>query len=249
MKRFHALRQTLTPLLLAVLLLPVPLLLPASSAARASVEGGGETGDYRLLALTFDDGPGPYTETLLDGLGERGVSCTFFLVGSMAARYPELLRRMAEEGHQLGNHSYDHAVLTPENVGWELEGCRQYLAAAAGEESFYVRPPYGTLLDGMAEKLNAPAILWSVDPNDWQTDDAAAVVRSVTEAVKDGDIILLHDSHAHSVQAALEIVDILQAQGYEFVTVRELLRRRGVTPENGGKYFFARNRGTNLPPE
>ena len=223
-------------------------LLALTPVPQAAAEENVENGDYKLLALTFDDGPSQYTETLLDGLKERGAYCTFFMVGYMAARYPALLRRMADEGHQLANHSYDHATLTLANVEKELEGCRQYLQAATEEDTYYVRPPYGTLYKGVDQALNAPAILWSVDPNDWKTNSAEAVVQHVVTKAKDGDIILLHDSHKHSVEAGLEIIDQLQAQGYEFVTVRELLRRRGVTVENGKKYYYARNNGVNLPP-
>ena len=207
-----------------------------------------DTRDYKLLALTFDDGPGPYTGELLDGLAERGVRCTFFLVGSRIGRQPDLVRRMAEEGHQLANHSWDHATLTTANVESEISSTAQALRDFGGDETYYVRPPYGTLKTGVAEKLSAPAILWSLDPLDWRYRNTRQVTDTIVGTAQDGDIILLHDIHPTSVAAALRVIDILRERGFEFVTVAELLRRRGVEPVNGQTYTCARNSGVNLPP-
>ena len=207
-----------------------------------------ENGDYKLLALTFDDGPSAHTERLLNTLAEKNAHCTFFIVGTGAARYPQLLERMVNEGHQIANHTYDHPYLSASNVDWELAGCREYLVNAGGEQTYYVRPPYGSADNAVLARLNAPAILWSVDPYDWKYRNSATVTENVVSSAKDGDIILLHDIHSTSVDAVPAILDQLQARGFEFVTVSELFRRRGVTPVNGQKYYYARNNGINLGP-
>lgn len=211
-----------------------------------------DNGDYKLLALTFDDGPGNYTEKLLDAFKERDVKSTFFVVGKSAAKYPELLERMSDEGHQLGNHSYSHAYLTSlsaERITEELEKCSRYLQAAAGEEeAFYIRPTYGAYNSKLKAVADAPLITWSVDPKDWEHRNTDTIVKNIMRTVQDGDIILMHDIHKFSVDAAIIVVDKLIEQGYEFVTVSELLRRRGVTPESGSVYTSARNTGVNLGP-
>ena len=227
------------------LVLTLALLVTAASAITASAE---ENGDYKLLALTFDDGPSKFTADLLDGLAERGAYCTFFMTGRNISYRPELLTRMLEDGHQIANHSWDHPVLTAGNVSNQINSTRELLVAAGGEQTYYVRPPYGSTNKWVLAGLNAPAILWSVDPYDWKYPNAYTVSNNIISHARDGDIILLHDTHGTSCQAALIAIDALQAQGYEFVTVSELLRRRGITPENGVEYYCARNEGINLGP-
>ena len=192
------------------------------------------------MALTFDDGPSAqYTPELLDGLTERGVHATFFLVGNLVEDNPELVQRMAAEGHQIGNHSYDHADLT-RLTEWEMKQdiarCDVLLCSLLGEKCYWVRPPYGCVSDGECRCIDAPVINWSVDPEDWKVKNTDKVVKSVCDAAFDGCIILLHDRYKTSVDAALQVIDRLQAQGVQFVTVEELLTLRGITPENGTIY-------------
>ncbi len=236
-------RKLIAACLAAAMVFSVTAVLCGSPALAAE-----ENGDYKLLALTFDDGPSKYTSYLLDELAKRDAHCTFFMVGTCAAQRPEVLKRMADEGHQLGNHTYSHASLNTSNVTSQLSGCRKYLVAAGGEQTYYVRPPYGSSSSATRAYFKAPAILWSVDPYDWKYLNTNTVVNNIMSTVKDGDIILLHDLYKTSVDAALIVIDRLQAQGYEFVTVSELFRRRGVTPENGKVYTCARNNGVNLGP-
>ncbi len=211
-----------------------------------------ENGDYKLAALTFDDGPGKYTEKLLDAFKERGVKSTFFVVGKNAEKYPELLERMSREGHQLGNHSYSHKYLTAmssSKMTEEIEKCSSYLeTASGGDTGFYIRPTYGAFNAALKSVADAPLITWSVDPYDWKYHKADTIVKNIMSSVRDGDIILLHDIHSASVDAAITVTDKLLEQGYELVTVSELLRRRGIAPENGAVYTCARNTGVNIGP-
>ena len=186
-----------------------------------------ESTDYKKIALTFDDGPHPYyTEQLLDGLKERGVVATFFVTGEHTVLHPDVIKRMHEEGHLIGNHTYSHMQLTngnKEEFKEELIATSEVIEEIINEEVIYVRPPYGTWDKSFEGELNMIPVLWSVDPLDWCTDNAATVVEKVIGQVEENDIILMHDYYASTVTAALEIVDELQEQGYTFVTVEEIL--------------------------
>lgn len=183
--------------------------------------------DYKKIALTFDDGPHPYyTEQLLDGLKERGVVATFFVTGEHATLHPDVIRRMHEEGHMIGNHTYSHIQLKNNNreeFKEELVATSEVIEEIIEKEVIYVRPPYGTWDKSLEEELNMIPVLWTVDPLDWCSDNVACVVRKVTEKVGENDIILLHDYYETTVTAALKIVDELKEEGYVFVTVEEIL--------------------------
>ena len=194
----------------------------------------------KYVALTFDDGPrADTTSALLDGLLERGASATFFVVGQQVPCNEGLLKRMKAEGHQIGNHTYSHIRLRTADkdlVVEEIQKSEVLLRSAVGEGSFWLRPPYGAIDRQRAALIKTPMIYWSVDPQDWKLLDAQKVVDAVLCAVRPGDVILLHDFYPTSVQAALEIVDRLQAESYDFVTVEELFRIQGITPQNGTLY-------------
>lgn len=181
----------------------------------------------KRVALTFDDGPHPtYTEELLDGLKERNVKATFFVLGEHAQLYPELIERMKEEGHLIGNHTYSHLQLKDNN--WEeyraeLIKTNEVIWEITGEEVTYVRPPYGSWDKSFEEELNMFPVLWTVDSRDWCSKDAAGVTKKVVKETEEGDIILMHDYYASTVKAALATVDELKAKGYTFVTVEEML--------------------------
>lgn len=204
-----------------------------------------ETQDIRpkLIALTFDDGPRRSTTTaLLDGLAQRGVRATFFLIGAQIENNEDLILRMDAEGHQIGIHTFDHVRLTDLNradFDAQVETTRQALASALGHDGFLLRPPYGMLDESVKAWAGCPIILWSVDPEDWKDRDAGRVVDQVTAQARDGGIILMHDIFPESVEAALEIVDILHAQGYYFCTIEELFAARQIPLEAGKSYWNA----------
>lgn len=181
----------------------------------------------KKIALTFDDGPHPYyTEQLLDGLKERGVVATFFVTGEHASLHSDVIKRMHEEGHLIGNHTYSHMQLQNSNrekFKEELIITNQVIENIIGEEVCYVRPPYGTWDKTLEGDLNMIPVLWTIDPLDWCSDDVSCVVDKVTNKVKDNDIILMHDYYDTTVTAALKIVDELLEEGYVFVTVEEIL--------------------------
>jgi peptidoglycan/xylan/chitin deacetylase (PgdA/CDA1 family) len=193
------------------------------------------------VALTFDDGPWPgTTDALLDGLARRGVKATFFLIGNQVESQTDTVRRMAEAGHQIGIHAWDHVQLK-ELTQWEtqrqLNQCRQVLTALLGPVDFMVRPPYGFVDDNLKAWADAPILCWDVDTLDWQDKDPDRIVKTILDETRDGSVILMHDIFPTSVEAALRAVDALLAEGFRFVTLEELFLLRGVTPEPGQVYL------------
>ena len=147
-------------------------------------------------------------------------------MGKQAEAYPELIVRMQKEGHLIGNHTYSHVQLknnNREDFKAELKKTNETLFQITGQETEYVRPPYGSWDKSFETELTMIPVLWTIDPMDWCSDDVAGIVRRVTDKAEENAVILMHDEYKSSVEAALEIVDILQKQGYEFVTVEELL--------------------------
>lgn len=215
------------------------LLCSACGDGAVSAEGGAELpAGEKYVALTFDDGPRQSTtERLLDGLKERGAKATFFLIGEQIESNAALVTRMAEEGHQIGNHTWSHQRLDgahPDEAAQEVERTEAALEALLGGGEYWLRPPYGQVSE--EAEFSVPLVKWSVDPRDWESRDTGKVAQAILSHVEPGSIILLHDIYPTSVDAALRVVDRLQAEGYWFVTVEELLWLNGVTPEAGTMY-------------
>lgn len=186
-----------------------------------------ESEEHPKVALTFDDGPHTlYTPQLLDGLKEREVKASFFLLGKCIDGNEEIVKRMQEEGHLIGNHTYDHVQL---NKISDEKACEQItktcnrIYEVTGVYTAYVRPPFGEWKKDLDCYVTMLPVFWSIDSLDWTTKDVDKVVKKVVKQAEDGDIILMHDEYASSVEAALRIVDTLQEKGYEFVTVDEFL--------------------------
>ena len=233
MKRRNTFRAALALLLILTLCMP--------AAASGFTE--------KLIAITFDDGPGAYTAQLLDELAARDVKATFFVSGYRAANYPETLKRMVSEGHQLASHTQNHEnlnTLSAAKIADEISRTQDYITAAGGDSPAYIRPPYGNANKTVRAQAPSPLINWSVDPEDWKYHNADTVCKNILAGSYDGAIILVHDIYQTSVNGALAAIDKLLEQGYEFVTVRDLLLRRGITPEAGVMYYDAKNTGVNL---
>ena len=227
-------KETVVAIVLTVIVLAWGLSLTAGGTGSAdtaeyvtSAMNEGEEMDTPKIAITFDDGPHPYyTEQLLDGLKERGAKASFFVMGKQAEEYPELVLRMYEEGHLVGNHTYSHVQLGENNreaFKAELIKTNELLSGITGEEPQYVRPPYGSWDKSFETELMMIPVLWTIDPMDWCSSDVNGIVSKVTKKAQENAVILMHDEYKSTVTAALEIVDILQKQGYEFVTVDEIL--------------------------
>ena len=179
------------------------------------------------VALTFDDGPHRiYTKNLLDGLRERGVKATFFVVGENIPGNEDLIRQMEADGHLIGNHTYDHAdisKLSDEENCRELQKTSDLVKEITGYGTAYVRPPFGNWKDTMDCRVTMISVKWTIDTLDWKSKNVAEIIGKVMQQISDYDIILMHDYYETSVEAALQIVDRLQEEGYEFVTVEDLI--------------------------
>lgn len=181
----------------------------------------------KKVALTFDDGPHvKYTMELLDGLKERNVKATFFVVGKNAEEYPDVIKRMGEDGHLIGNHTYSHVQLNKlrdETACEEITKTSDVIKELTGNPTEYIRPPFGEWNASLECEIELIPVLWDIDPLDWKIMNAAAVTKKVVTKVEENDIILLHDCYQSSVDAAFRIVDELTKEGYEFVTVEDLI--------------------------
>lgn len=207
----------------------------------------------KLIALTFDDGPDTAdTPRLLDGLKARGIHVTFFVQGQFAANASSIVARAYAEGHEIGSHSWDHPNLPDLSLSEvERQFARSYevLDKVCGEGTDYlIRPPYGNTNSQIREMIGAPLIHWSVDTRDWESLNAYSVRDAILNESYDGAIVLLHDIHASSVDGTLMALDTLLARGFEFVTVSELFRRRGVELEDGVRYYECDPTGIDLGP-
>ena len=178
------------------------------------------------VAITFDDGPSTvYTKILLDGLKERGVKATFFLTGQEIQYSKAVVKRMAREGHIIGNHTYSHIDLKKVNYAQgkdEIEKTNNIIKDLTGKKPEYIRPPYGDWDKRLMNETDMSIVLWSVDPEDWKDQNANIVANRVIKSTSDGDVILLHDIFKTSVDAAFIIIDDLREKGYEFVTIDKI---------------------------
>ncbi len=222
----NGLRKRIAACLIVLFFLMIIFVIGYMQQKYLPVMGNVEEGKKKI-ALTFDDGPHPYyTEQLLDGLSERNVKATFFVTGEHASLHPDVIARMKEEGHVIGNHTYSHMQLNKgnrEKFKEELVKTNEIIESITGEEVIYVRPPYGSWDKKLEEELNMFPVLWTIDPLDWCSDNVDSITGKVVSKAKENDIILLHDYYPSTITAAFQIIDNLKEQGYEFVTVEEIL--------------------------
>ncbi len=202
----------------------------ARSAQRgqaAETETGRAGEMEKKIAITFDDGPSEdYTEMLLEGLKERGVKATFFLLGKQAEKYPDIVKKISQEGHLIGNHSYEHvnlSNLTDSAAISQVDRTNRLIYEITGEYPQYIRPPFGCWKCNLDYDTKMIEVLWDVDPLDWKTSNSDVIAKRVIHKAEENDIILLHDASESSVKAAFKIIDALQEEGYTFVTVEEIL--------------------------
>jgi peptidoglycan-N-acetylglucosamine deacetylase len=214
-----------------------PSVAPSDTPQKASYSSCRVDGPY--IAMTFDDGPHPVlTPRLLDMLKARGIKATFFLIGQNAFEYPDIVRRIAAEGHEIGNHTWNHPQLTklnPAALREEIERTSSTIAEIIGKPLLVMRPPYGATSDYINHWINREfgmkVILWSVDPLDWKYRNSARVERQILAGAQPGAIILSHDIHATTVAAMPDVFESLLAKGYKFVTVSELIAMDKPAPQ------------------
>ena len=185
--------------------------------------------DDKVVALTFDDGPSKYTGSILDILKKNNASGTFFIVGEKAYFQGEILRRILNEGSEIGNHSFSHKKLTnlsDEEFKKEIESTQEVIRNLTGFTPSLFRPTYGGYTNRLKTLTNLTFILWDVDSRDWQVKRRDKIISNVIPYVKSGSIVLFHDNHSYALEALDEIILDLKNKGYKFVTVSELLEHK-----------------------
>lgn len=184
-----------------------------------------------MVALTFDDGPSENaTSRILKVLGDNYSRATFFMVGTNAEKYPELVAEIASAGCELGNHSYNHKDLTKLDAAGreeQIDLVNRAVNKATGENTTVIRPPFGAYDDEVLNDLQNPVVLWNLDTEDWSSRNAQLVVENVMDQVQDGDIILMHDIYDSTAEAVELLVPRLKEEGYQLVTVSEMAKYKG----------------------
>jgi len=189
-----------------------------------------EKKNRKVVALTFDDGPNPATTNqALDTLSKYGIKATFFVLGKNVSGNEEILKRMKSDGHVIGNHSWSHPVLSKlslDEAKKQITDTEDALTKVLGSSSKLMRPPYGAITDDIRNSLDLSFIMWDVDSLDWKSKNEASILTEIQREVKNGSIILMHDIHAETVNALPKVIDYLKGQGYDFVTIPDLLDTR-----------------------
>ncbi|MBQ9960593.1 MAG: polysaccharide deacetylase family protein [Firmicutes bacterium] len=197
----------------------------------------------KMVALTFDDGPGPYTQRIVDCLAKNNARATFFVLGQNVGRYPSAVKSAYNNGNEIASHSYSHPMLynlSTDGILSQMKRTDDAVAKVIGKATNLMRPPGGGINNTVKSTVGKPIIMWSIDTLDWKTRDKVQTINSVMSKVRDGDIILLHDIHKPTMEAVLELIPMLKNEGYQLVTVSELARSKGYTLQSGKVYYSLR---------
>ena len=227
------------------ILIIIPFILVLCILSRCIPDGTirlniGESGiGEKAIALTFDDGPSDYTEMLLDGLDEHNAKATFFVIGSKAEKNPEIVLRIHDDGHLVGNHTYSHIDFyksSIEDIEKDITKGADVIEAITEVRPMFLRAPYGNVNFIQLKKLDSFFVYWSASTLDWFKEDEDYIYKRIMKEAKDGAIILMHDTKEVTVKAVLRAIPELQQQGYEFVRVDDLLTRNGNKLKMGVPY-------------
>ena len=199
----------------------------------------------KMVALTFDDGPGKYTKTIVKCLKKNNAKATFFVLGGNVSAYPSSVKAAYKAGCQIGNHTYGHPDLTrlsTKEIKSQISKTDKAVKAITGSATTIMRTPGGSVNSTVKKAVGKPIILWSIDTRDWEHRNTNKTIQCVMNNVKDGDIVLMHDIHAPTKDAALYLIPKLKKKGYQLVTVKELAAHRGHTLKKGSVYNSLRKK-------
>ncbi|MDO4438816.1 MAG: polysaccharide deacetylase family protein [Eubacteriales bacterium] len=207
------------------------------------VQSGGRELDLRkpMIALTFDDGPNSKAgNEIMDSLESYNGRATFFVVGERVSSRQTVVKRMIDNGHEIGNHSMGHKYfhkLDAEGIRNQVEACNNIVEEVTGVRPVLMRLPGGIKNDTVMQNIGMPVISWNIDTRDWSTKDPAKTVEAVIGKVKDGDIVLMHELYSETAEAVRQMLPQLSEQGFQFVTVSELIKFKGKTVEPNKIYY------------
>lgn len=220
---------------------PLPVAAKAAAKTSTPAPAGPDCAKLRCVALTFDDGPGEYTNQILDELDAAGVKATFFEIGENVGQFPEVVKRQVDDGMVIGDHTWTHPNLSHLGAASQrsqLSRTADALEAAGAPRPTLVRPPYGALnsaTKAVAADLGMSLITWNVDSQDWLNRNAQKSRRLIMKEVGNGSIVLMHDIQPSTVKALPQVIADLKQRGYTFVTVPQLIGspRPGVVYNHG----------------
>jgi len=219
---------------------------PADSSGSVVGIGRGVDPSKPMVALTFDDGPSPYTSQILDILEQHGAVATFFVVGNRVGWNSDIISRAYNMGSEIAGHSWSHRLLTnlqESDIRAEIQSTSSAIQSVTGVLPVFFRAPYGAVNNKVlsaAQGLGVPVVSWSVDPQDWMNRNSNTIYTRIMRSVKDKDIILCHDIYPSTVSAMKRVIPDLISRGYQLVTVSELMYYSEKTPEAGGLYNHGR---------
>lgn len=196
----------------------------------------------KQIALTFDDGPNYNTYKVLEVLKEYNVQATFFVLGSKINKNATILQKIVDNGHEIGNHTYNHKILTrlkDDEILKEIEDTNKQIFDVTGIYSKLLRPSYGIVNNTVKKISDYPIIIWDIDTLDWKYHNSKKIAKRVMDKAEDGDIILMHDVYTSTANALKIIIPELQKNGYTFVTVSELFYYKEIELEKGKVYGYA----------
>lgn len=220
---------------------PTPM--PDSAAGRVPVDTSWIDPLKPIVALTFDDGPGIYTQRILDTLKKYNAHATFFMLGDNVSKYPDAVKAVRAAGCEIGNHTKSHSdlkKLSASEVLKEINDTQDLINKTLGTsgEQYIVRPPYGNVNDTVKEVCKHPLILWAVDTLDWSSKNADKVLAEVKKEVKDGKVVLMHDIYLSTADAVDKVVPWLVEQGYQICSVSEMFAVREEYMKDGHIYHY-----------
>ena len=195
----------------------------------------------KLVTLTFDDGPSPLTTPkLLEVLREKDVPATFFVLGSRAHSNPDVIKNAMSNGHEIASHTMRHQNLvriSAEAAKNDIDEARSTIEKITGKSLSFTRPPYGNFNPSIIKAASTPLILWSVDTEDWRSQNVDSIIKTAMREVHDGAIILMHDIYPTTVEAVPKLIDEIRKKGYEFASLSEIAKVRGIKLEKGTAYY------------
>lgn len=192
-----------------------------------------------VIALTFDDGPDPNTDKVLDALQRHNAVATFFVIGNLLQKHPNTTKRIVQAGCEIGNHTWDHQLMrnmTAKEIRENLHKTQDAVFSLTGSRPKLMRPTFGSVSDSMKAAIDMPIALWTLDTEDWKLRDAQKITDFIVSKAKDGDVVLMHDIHYFTAEATEQILTQLEEKGFQFLTYSQLLEHRGITAEAGKIY-------------
>ena len=197
-----------------------------------------------MVAITFDDGPHlKNTDDIVNIFSKYNAHATFFMLGSNVVKYPDVVKRVYDAGHEIGIHTWNHKELTKlssDEVKNEVNNTATEIEKITGKRPTLVRPPYGSINENVKNSIDNPLILWNIDSLDWKSRDKEKIVPLVVNNVQDGDIILLHDIHSTTIPAVEEILKYLIENDYQVITVSQMLSAKGYDLTKTRVFYSAR---------